>query len=64
MHERAESGIAATGSIIASKIDTANLLSTTHFLARGASTVEPVVLTDAPIAFRLHFPKHFARKKR
>jgi hypothetical protein len=42
MHERAESGVAATGSIIASKIDMPNLLSTTHLLAQGVPAVEPV----------------------
>jgi hypothetical protein len=30
MHDRAESGIAATGSVIASKIEIPNLLNTSH----------------------------------
>jgi hypothetical protein len=33
MHDRAESGVAATGSVTASKSENANLLNTTHLLA-------------------------------
>ena len=41
MHDCAATGIAATGSIIASKIAMGHLLNTAHLLAHGAPAVEP-----------------------